>query len=747
MESKIKNSVSANLKLCAITAALVSTFAMPAFAQTQSSTTPNVIGFFQSSDGDGNLERVWNFNGLTKDGKKEDLNSSGYTVLIDAFWVNYPYCWSNNPFKDQCKDLSNRPGLASDKGLDDAFWKDFASGAQTTAPNGDPETKNVHYINYWTSLHTSGPGLMSELRTKINSNGKKIKLLASIGGWNMGGSSNGQPYPDTLDKFQKPAWYYLLKNPKDFSDDMTKIVNLENSHKVKLYDGIDIDIETPYGEGCQTTTCTNDDKEKAINDMVKAILIFKESNPNALLSTSPRASDIYCKGCAGNNEDGVGFMGEILQQLADKNVYFDYINPQFYNDDISRNIPNNTTLGYGAEVPEMLKNMKKLNIIGPHTSFNIGLLAQTTLGKVDTGGASTNGNPGVPKSQVKFLWDVLNKDQNIQDSGIKLGGFMAWSANLDLAGTHIDGNIRSTTATDDAVPFNWGSDINTSITPPITTPYIDWSSNGLPASATLTKVSFNNDAVLKNEPDASDTLTYSCSDKTTPSASCLIDTINSNSFILSGANEGDVIIITAADSKGLFNKIESAEIKVNSHPILNVTIENKTTVGGYYYSTPGDSNMTPAGHPDVKLENINLSQGLIKVGSWNNPQQTTSCPLPNDGNLNVIYQIKDKSNGVECVLKGSSSPITPTQTTSVILINKTNVGGYYFRNGDGDFAAAGWQNIQLNKTPVQLKAWNNFYSTQPADIVPCPLPDPSQKTITYTITGDGSSIQCTNSGS
>lgn len=422
------------------------------FAENQLAPThsaPNVIGFFQSYDD----PNVWYFNG-----NAEDLKNSGYTVLIDAFWVNYPYCWDNGSIHSpipECAGIKNKPGPGTSNGIDQIFWQNYQGGQ---APSAQGES----YNRYWTSLHTTGPQTISNIRNKINASGQKIKLLASIGGWNMGGSSAGNPVDQTLDKNGNPAWAALLKNPNDFAQDMSDIVNLQNNG-TQLYDGIDLDIETLYGEGCHNNQCSSVDKDKAINDIVTAVQIFKYKNSKALLSISPRATDLYCDhtSCPWNNLDGVGFIGEILQKLAKNGIYFDYINPQFYNDVSARNIPNDSNLNYGEQIPSIFQHIKDLNIIGPNTSFNIGMLAQTNAHEVDTGGASSAGNPGIAKTQVKTLWDKLQTDPQISQTGIKINGIMGWSANLDLNDTKsVGGNVRTTSSSNaHVVPYNWGADI------------------------------------------------------------------------------------------------------------------------------------------------------------------------------------------------------------------------------------------------------------------------------------------------
>lgn len=424
------------------------------YAQKAVASTQNVIGFFQTYDNPGTP--TWYFN------NGEEIQNSGYTILIDAFWVNYPYCWgdgSGQPGQGspipECKGIKNAPGSGTSNSVDTDFWNNYAGGPA-------PSAAGTAYNTYWTSLHASGPQTASRLRAKINASGKKIKLLASIGGWNMGGSSAGKPFTPAAP--MKPAWAALLKSPQGFAKAMSDIVHL-TVNGAQLYDGIDLDIETLYGEGCSASGCTRSDEQKAIDDMASAISHFKKSNPTAVLSISPRASDLVCEQqyCSWNNTNGVGFVGEILQKLAAQKIYFDEINPQFYNDDPERNIPKSvqgSQIEYGNQVVGMLKKIHDLGIVGANTSFNIGVLAQTNRGEVDAGGASTSGNPGVSKASIKTLWNLLQTDPQINATGIKINGIMGWAANLALANTGVGGNVRSTDSrVTHVVPYDWASDI------------------------------------------------------------------------------------------------------------------------------------------------------------------------------------------------------------------------------------------------------------------------------------------------
>lgn len=430
------------------------------FATAESIKRPkNIIGFFQTYDS----PETWLFNG---DG--ESLAESGYTILVDAFWTNYPYCWgdgtgtpgSGSPIPD-CLGIVNAPGPGTSNTIDDIFWRSYQGESA-------PDMAGEAYNRYWTSLHASGPSTTGKLRESIDAIGshtlskQKIKLLAGLGGWNMGGSAAGQPHTPAPPAI--PAWAALLKDPTAFAYAMSDIVNI-SIHGHKLYDGIDIDIETLYGLGCEAESCTAQDKNNAVSNLAEAIIQFKRLEPTAILSTSPRASDIACEQqyCPWNNREGLGFMGEVLKKLAEKGVYFDHINPQFYNDDSERNIPNvnnGTEISYGKQVIGIIEKIKEIHAIGEHTSLNIGVLAQTNSHETDTGGALTTGNPGVSKESLRQLWKILTESPQLNSRGIEISGIMTWSVNLALANTGVGGNVRTLSSpAAHVVPFNWAADL------------------------------------------------------------------------------------------------------------------------------------------------------------------------------------------------------------------------------------------------------------------------------------------------
>jgi hypothetical protein len=399
--------------------------------------------------------------------------------------------------------------------------------------------------------------------------------------------------------------------------------------------------------------------------MVSTIEKFKKAYPDAILSTPPRAADLACdqKNCSWNNADGVGFMGEILEKLAAKGIYFDYINPQFYNDVAARNIPSslaNNEVHYGDQVVSILKKIHNMNIIGPNTQFTIGVLSQTNNGDTDTGGASKDGNPGISKELLPKLWDLLQTDPEIKSTGVKIDGIMTWAVNLAMNGSGVGGNVRTISSnTADVVPYNWPSDL-WSKTPPIDKPSIIWTSKGFPAQADLTSGTFTADAILKNAPEG-DSLVYTCNDITTTSASCKItslDTSANGSFDLNGAAKGDSIVITASDSSKLAQSVQSNPIIVDGQPTpstYNVTLASDGKLAGYYYKvTPGDKPFTSGGWINIPLGNIDFSKSTVVIKAWNHYWDDTTnvtCPKPTENTDNIKYIISGSLNKAQCSIQ------------------------------------------------------------------------------------------------
>lgn len=412
-----------------------------------------VIGFLQSGCAEGDCDK-----GRYYYPSKDDINNSNYTILIEAFTVNYPFCWGETPdkwyekqpgefkgnFFDGCvgnagkplsvsKSLTNKGspvyspiqcGVISGSYFNDANTNEPGPLAWTgdntgKRPGKVPDDWNKDYRDFYTNLHSTDPKGMRELRDSINSSHKQPLLLTSIGGWFMGGST-GDGIQSPMDKGMSPIGVCLSK-PEVFAQQMLIYLNRKMSN---IYDGIDLDIETdrPFGKN-------GGNGADEIASFVKEFKRLDKRNPPYKISTSPRLGDI-CDPYG--NTTNKHFMGLAMKKLASENIFFDYVNPQCYNDLPHLNIPGPvgkpTTPGPGG-----INSIKQIRdtsngFIGPNTTVSVGVLSQNIDGKIDTGGAAAgdeSGNPGISNSNLKSLWDNIK----IEIPGKKLG-LMNWYANI-----------------------------------------------------------------------------------------------------------------------------------------------------------------------------------------------------------------------------------------------------------------------------------------------------------------------------
>lgn len=152
------NAIKFALFICCNVLLSVAHAALP-IKNTTSFESPNMIAFFQSYDDD----NAWHFNT-----GNETIEKSGYTTLIDAFWINYPYCWTGSPVPIcQQMGINNAPGPGLSNSLFQDFWQNYHGQA---APNA----AGPIYNGYWTSFHASGPKLISQLRQQIDATGTKV---------------------------------------------------------------------------------------------------------------------------------------------------------------------------------------------------------------------------------------------------------------------------------------------------------------------------------------------------------------------------------------------------------------------------------------------------------------------------------------------------------------------------------------------------------------------------------------------
>jgi hypothetical protein len=444
----------------------------------------NIIGFFNNSIGDGSNTYI---------PSGEQLQASGYTIICDAFWINYPYCWggppscstSSNPYPGQpFSTCANNWGKPPDPdanttcGIDEAMWKEWQKlttttypepckiGSSCTFPSGwtnnftcQDKPTMTPYGTFFSSLHGSAPcGSYNLRKSTLKAN---IKLLASIGGWFMGGTSNGEV---TV----KSHWAACLKAPKAFASTVNDIMNLKFNQDTYLYDGFDLDCETKFASTIGKSANTDD--TDTVNKFVEFLTEFepyrkRSDGSKIIISCSHRNLDFW----DGHDTDTIGWTGKIIKQLGDKGIYLDHLNPQFFNSYLDCNIPNGTkNIPTGAA--KIIKGILGLKAVKDgKTQLNIGVLAATANGTVDagsaTGGQGTN-NPGVKSTEVKDLWDSIHHEFP------EVKGIMCWALNQSKrAGSEPKLYPWGTAATanaghaplpcpgnqDNIIPLNWPS--------------------------------------------------------------------------------------------------------------------------------------------------------------------------------------------------------------------------------------------------------------------------------------------------
>ena len=426
----------------------------------------NIIGFIQSS---------WDIDvGDRPESLKDLIFNSDFTVLIDAFLVNYQFCWidpeahnadGTSITSEEClKFWNGLPGGSdwpNDCGAGNDACCNFNDQCEEwyeenlTSTKGGP-AKAVNCSK--TSFSETGTTFqvikqIIQLPNAPYFDGGKIrpKLLLSFGGWLMGGSSNGELVEPADDDSPLSK---CLNNPELSGENIyNHIVSIKVNdaqapiNKYQVYNGIDIDIET---NKAWSETYEGNNEQKTIDGIYRLIkTIYDLAMPSRQpgyphgkfhLSTSPRASDIY------DEHGNQGFMGKVIDLLSVEGIYFDYINPQFYNDEPNKNIPTidsdkNLIAGSGA-MDQLNKILKEYN--NNDTSINVGMLSKNNLGFIDgniigSDDLITNKNPGVNSKELVHLWnDIVDK---ISEPKNNLG-IMTWYINK--SNEIIDSNIRPT---------------------------------------------------------------------------------------------------------------------------------------------------------------------------------------------------------------------------------------------------------------------------------------------------------------
>ena len=201
-----------------------------------------------------------------------ELKTSGYTIIADAFWTNYPWCWAHGPGGPKGKWsqsthgtcstsplLANRPewnivpgvtGVANGCTLSTWISKLLPGKVAGITDIKDISTNYISlkdYSAFYQSLHQTYIASSIFLRQNIITcklNYKvDIKFLASIGGWNMGATKAGKnfssewPYTNRDMPSPVPAawpplvppkanWMACLQQPKFFADQVMQMMNL-----------------------------------------------------------------------------------------------------------------------------------------------------------------------------------------------------------------------------------------------------------------------------------------------------------------------------------------------------------------------------------------------------------------------------------------------------------------------------------------------------------------------------------------
>ena len=290
---------------------------------------------------------------------------------------------------------------------------------------------NDAYVNFFNSMHVANPHNSNKLRDSVTKQNKIV--LASIGGWGMGGSSNNKPLSgdDVGSIGYYNNWASCLKDIGTFVTTTQNIINLG-------YDGVDIDCETIFAGDMDdfdsTDKCISGDVKSCysyLNNREISVSIdnttnklfnyfsklYDIKNKIGIISTSPRVTDII----ESIDDDGsnvkLGFMGLIFYNWdSSKGILFDMVNIQFYNDyqDYCLYYDDNTGEGQiGKKVIPILNYINK-NWRGKVIKYiQIGILGKSGSGTCDQWKGS-NINYCLTSEQIDSLYfknnlTVLNK--------------------------------------------------------------------------------------------------------------------------------------------------------------------------------------------------------------------------------------------------------------------------------------------------------------------------------------------------
>lgn len=373
-------------------------------------------------------------------------NFGSFNVVIEAFWVNYPFCYVNDRMSgiSDCTaniacayPLSLDPKYKDWKSIDynDGVCKGFGGARPVVTPEApsfkfdtifpdelpidsnvvpfqrskdsvnfykdlfdyDDDTINnnsLAHAVFFNSFHTA-----SSRNTRLFLKNKTVIKIASIGGWYMGGSVAGEIQGgDTAGRFNN--WAVCLENIPQFIQALEGIVSLG-------YDGIDFDCETVFAgdaAGLSSLNCSNlvsegcygnnglGDSSQTVSKFVDLLNAFRRSSilNKKILSLSPRATDVLNPGARAP----VGFFGQIFEQTG--SIDIDMLNLQFYNDREDVTVGGGT--GVGVNVRPILSYIKT-NWPGIK-NVQVGVVARSESGSCD----SNNPIYCITSEQMNNFW-------------------------------------------------------------------------------------------------------------------------------------------------------------------------------------------------------------------------------------------------------------------------------------------------------------------------------------------------------
>jgi hypothetical protein len=408
-----------------------------------------------------------------------------FDVVIEAFWVNYPFCYSkqtciNNcdPSTDCTPNIScavaagikrlkyelkdgkpNNTCVGTEPLTADSTWakennsvtfpKKRPQMLKYSTGNVVPMMRNEKSASFNESIIKENPlasstfdinKILDYLNTFHTSDYTVSKTfietttgvkLAGIGGWYMGGSAEAKPSEDAFAN----NWAVCLKNTGTFVDTIVGIVGLG-------YDGFDIDCETLYAgdlTGLKGINCTTvGDKNCYASDFKVSETVEKFTDlftsllndtrlVDKVFSITPRAKDVFTVDGQGKLVNGffASIFDNMVSSTSPLNRTFDILTIQFYNDDDDYCLtsPSNDGGGLGKYVIPIIDEARhRWSTI--FTYFQLGMTGKVSTSNCD----ATDMKYCITSDQINTLW---TKQLSSHFTGITLWGINKLSNGSD----------------------------------------------------------------------------------------------------------------------------------------------------------------------------------------------------------------------------------------------------------------------------------------------------------------------------